>query len=39
MVTRDFSGEDIVKVLCNDIAEDAGAKEFDEFCKWIDRNR
>ena len=21
------------------IAEDAGAKDFDEFCKWIDRNR
>jgi len=21
------------------IAEDAGAKEFDAFCKWIDRNR
>ena len=20
-------------------AEDAGAKDFDEFCKWIDRNR
>ena len=21
------------------IAEDAGAKDFDEFCRWIDRNR
>ena len=21
------------------IAEDAGANDFDEFCKWIDRNR
>lgn len=21
------------------IAEQAGAKDFDEFCKWIDRNR
>jgi predicted RNA binding protein YcfA (HicA-like mRNA interferase family) len=21
------------------IGEDAGAKDFDEFCKWIDRNR
>jgi predicted RNA binding protein YcfA (HicA-like mRNA interferase family) len=24
--------------LCG-IGEDAGAKDFDEFCKWIDRNR
>jgi predicted RNA binding protein YcfA (HicA-like mRNA interferase family) len=84
MVTRDFSGRDVVKVLVNrgnfqwvrtpgdhailkwehpdspeieqrtvsvplharlrigtlrGIAEDAGAKDFDEFCKWIDRNR
>ena len=82
MVTRDFSGEDVVKVLVNvgdfgrarqrgshailkyqhpetgekrtvtvpmrdriktgtlrDIAEQAGAKDFDEFCKWIDRNK
>jgi len=21
------------------IADDAGAKDFDEFCKWVDRNR
>ena len=82
MVTRDFSGWDIVTVLgnkgnfrwdrtagdhavmkwehpdgvekrtvsvplhdsvsigtLNDIAEDAGAKDFEEFCRWIDRNR
>lgn len=84
MVTRDFSGEDIYKVLVNvggyvhvrttgdhlilrwdppeghdtdsrivsvpahdpvsigtlrDVAEDAGAKDFEEFCRWIDRNR
>lgn len=84
MVTRDFSGRDVVKVLHNKgsfqwvrttgdhailqwehpdgpevekrtvsvpqhdririgtlrgIAKDAGAKDFDEFCKWIDRNR
>ena len=84
MVTRDFSGYDVAKVLANKgnfrwvntqgdhailkwehpdgpdverrtvsiplhdrvrtgtlrgIAEDAGAKDFDEFCKWIDRNR
>jgi predicted RNA binding protein YcfA (HicA-like mRNA interferase family) len=84
VVTRDFSGHDIVKVLCNagnfqwvrttgdhailkwhhpdgpevesrtvsvplhdrvrtgtlrGIADDAGAQEFDEFCRWIDRNR
>lgn len=84
MVTRDFSGYDIVKVLVNtgnferkrvtgdhvilrwehpdgsevetrtvsvplhdsvsigtlhSIADDAGAKEFEAFCKWIDRNR
>jgi predicted RNA binding protein YcfA (HicA-like mRNA interferase family) len=82
VVTRDFSGEDVVKVLVNvgdferarqrgshailkyqhpetgekrtvtvpmhdriktgtlrDIAEQAGAKDFDEFCRWIDRNR
>lgn len=82
MVTRDFSGEDVVKVLVNvgdferarqrgshvilkyqhpetgekrtvsvpqhdrintgtlrNIAEQAGAKDFDEFCRWIDRNR
>jgi len=84
MVTRDFSGKEIVKVLCNkgnfwvdriagdhyilkwehpdgsdvesrtvsvpyhdsvsigtlhDIADDAGAKDFEEFCRWIDRNR
>lgn len=84
MVTRDFSGEDLVKVLGNrgnfwidrvsgdhvimkwehpdgseverrtvsiplhdrvrigtlrSIAEDAGAKDFDEFCRWADGNR
>ena len=84
MVTRDFSGDDVVKVLVNvgdfdwirttgshmilkweppeehdaetrtvsvprhdridtgtlrNIAEQAGARDFDEFCKWIDRNR
>jgi len=84
MATRDFSGADIVKVLCNkgnfrvdrvagdhyilqwehpdgpdvesrtvsvpyhdrisigtlhDITEDAGAKDFDAFCEWVDRNR
>lgn len=82
MVTRDFSGEDIRKVLVNvggfnqdrvrgshailkythpetgemrtvsvplhdrirvgtlrGIAEDAGAKDFEAFCEWIDRNR
>lgn len=80
MVTRDFSGEDVVKVLYDhgyriesrtgshvtltevtddggfrrvtvpmhdsirigtlrDIANDAGAKDFDKFCRWIDRNR
>ncbi|AUV84687.1 type II toxin-antitoxin system HicA family toxin (plasmid) [Salinigranum rubrum] len=84
MVTRDFSGEDIYKVLVNvgnfshvrttgdhvilkwvppeihgsetrtvvvplhdsvsigtlrDIATDAGAQDFEEFCGWIDRNR
>lgn len=84
MVTRDFSGEDIYKVLVNtggyrhvrttgdhlilrwdppeshdtkprivtvplhdsvsigtlrDIADDAGANDFDAFCRWIDRNR
>ena len=84
MVTRDFSGKDLVKVLGNkgnfwidrvpgdhvvmkwehpdgpeverrtvsiplhdrvrigtlrSIAEDVGAKDFDEFCRWIDRNR
>ena len=84
MVTRDFSGYEIAKVLVNKgnfqwvrtpgdhailkwehpdgpgvesrtvsiplhdrvrtgtlrgIAEDAGAKDFDEFYKWIDRNR
>ena len=84
MVTRDFSGFEIAKVLVNKgnfswvrttgdhailkwehpdgpdvesrtvsvplhdlvrigtlrgIAEDAGANEFDEFCKWVDRNR
>lgn len=84
MVTRDFSGEDVVKVLCNagnfwvdrdtgdhyilkrehpdgpgverrtvsvpyhdrisigtsrDIADDAGARDFEEFCRWMDRNR
>lgn len=81
-MTRDFSGEDVRKVLVNvgnfhqdrisgshailkythpemgekrtvsvplhdrvsmgtlrGIAEDAGANDFDEFCKWIDRNR
>lgn len=83
MVTRDFSGEEIYKVLVNvggfahvrttgdhlilrwtppeshnteprvvtvplhdsvsigtlrDIAEDAGANDFDSFCEWIDRN-
>jgi len=83
MVSRDFSGDDIIKVLCNvgpfycvqqtgshaklrcdppshhdtnprvvtvprtdhiptgtlrSIADQAGAKEFDEFCRWIDRN-
>lgn len=84
MVTRDFSGYDIVKVLSNvgnfvhvrttgdhvimrwedpdspdvdprtvsiplhdpvrlgtlrSIADDAGAKDFDKFCQWIDNNR
>lgn len=82
MVTRDFSGDDVRKVLVNvgdfnqvrvtgshailkykdpgtgeirtvsvplhdrlrigtlrGIAEDAGAKDFDEFCGWIERNR
>jgi predicted RNA binding protein YcfA (HicA-like mRNA interferase family) len=84
MVTRDFSGEDIYRVLVNvgnfdhvrttgdhlilrweppagldtdarvvsvplhdsvsigtlhDIATDAGAKDFDAFCEWIDRHR
>ncbi|WP_435078690.1 type II toxin-antitoxin system HicA family toxin [Halococcus sp. AFM35] len=84
MVTRDFSGMEIVKVLGNagnfawvrttgdhaimkwtappdhetddrtvsvplhdhvqtgtlrNIAEDAGMNDFDEFCRWIDRNR
>lgn len=84
MVTRDFSGEEIYKVLVNagnfahvrttgdhvilkwepparhdsetrtvavplhesvsigtlhDIATDAGAKDFERFCRWIDRNR
>jgi predicted RNA binding protein YcfA (HicA-like mRNA interferase family) len=84
MVTRDFSGYEIVKVLGNkgdfrwdrttgdhaimkwvhpdgpsvekrtvsvplhdsidigtlhEIADDAGAKDFDKFCRWIDRNR
>jgi predicted RNA binding protein YcfA (HicA-like mRNA interferase family) len=84
MVSRDFSGADVVKVLCNvgnydldrirgdhyilvweppadhdtdartvpvpyhdrisigtlqEIADQAGAKDFDEFCRWIDRNR
>lgn len=84
MTTRDFSGKELVKVLCNagnfwvdrvagdhyilkwehpdgpevesrtvsvpyhdsvsigtlrDIADDAGAQDFEEFCRWIDRNR
>jgi len=84
MVTRDFSGYEIAKVLVNkgnfqwawtpgdhailnwehpdgpdvekrpvtvplhdrvrigtlrEIHEDAGANDFDKFCKWIDRNR
>lgn len=84
MVTRDFSGKDVISVLCNvggfrvdritgdhyvlkwehpdgpeidsrtvvvpyhesvaigtlqDIAYAAGANDFDEFCRWIDRNR
>jgi len=85
MVTRDFSGEDVYKVLVNtgnfrhvrttgdhlilrweppddhdstdtrvvsvpahdslsigtlhDIADDAGARDFEAFCEWIDRNR
>lgn len=82
MVTRDFSGKDVVKVLVNrgnfnrdrqrgshvvlkytnpdtgekrtvsvpmhdriatgtlrNIADQAGAVDFDEFCAWIDRNR
>jgi predicted RNA binding protein YcfA (HicA-like mRNA interferase family) len=84
MVTRDFSGDDITKVLVNvgnfewirttgshmilrweppeehdaeprtvsvprhdrvntgtlrNIAEQAGARDFDAFCRWIDRNR
>lgn len=84
MATRDFSGEDIYRVLVNtgnfrhvrttgdhvilrwthpegpdverrtvvvplhdsisigtlrDIADDAGANDFEEFCAWIDRNR
>jgi predicted RNA binding protein YcfA (HicA-like mRNA interferase family) len=81
VVTRDFSGEDIVKALTSfnyrkdrqrgshailkytntdtgekrtvavpmhdsisigtlhNIADQAGAQDFDEFCAWIDRNR
>lgn len=84
MVTRDFSGDDVVKVLVNvggfawvrtngdhmilkwtppeahnteprtvsvprhdrvatgtlrNIAEQAGAEDFDAFCRWIDQNR
>ena len=84
MVTRDFSGDDVAKVLANagpfslgrisgshiilkwrppedhdteprtvtvprhdsldigtlqSIAEQAGARDFDRFCRWIDRNR
>lgn len=84
MTTRDFSGDELITVLCNegnfwidrvtgdhyilkwehpdgpdvekrtvsvpmhdsvsigtlrDIATDAGAKDFEEFCAWIDRNR
>lgn len=84
MGTRDFSGYDVVKVLCNKgnfewprtngdhailhwehpdgpevesrrvtvplhdririgtlrkVARDAGANDFEEFCRWIDRNR
>lgn len=84
MVSRDFSGEEVYKVLVNegnfqhvrttgdhlvlqwthpdgsdverrtvvvplhesisigtlrDIARDAGAKDFEEFCRWIDQNR
>lgn len=84
MVSRDFSGEDVYKVLVNtgnfhhvrtkgdhlmlrwtppadhdtearhvtvplhdrlrigtlrEIAKDAGAQDFDAFCRWIDRNR
>lgn len=84
MVTRDFSGEEVYKVLVNvgnfdhirttgdhlilrwdppdqhdtdtrivavplhdsisigtlrDIARDAGAQDFETFCRWIDRNR
>lgn len=84
MVTRDFSGEDVYKVLVDTghfthvrtngdhimlqwtppdhhdaeprqvtvplhdririgtlrtIADSAGAQDFDEFCRWIDRNR
>lgn len=84
MVTRDFSGHDVAKVLVNKgnfqwvrttgdhailkwqhpdgpeiesrtvsvplhdririgtlrgIAEDAGAQDFDRFCRWVDRNR
>lgn len=84
MGTRDFSGDDVLRVLCNSgpfhvesvtgshaklrweppadhdteprtvivprhdrlrlgtlrsIADQAGAKDFDEFCHWVDRNR
>lgn len=84
MVTRDFSGDDVIRVLTNvggftierqrgshvilrweapahhdtenrvvtvprhrrlnldtlkSIADQAGARKFDEFCRWIDRNR
>lgn len=84
MGTRDFSGDDVIRVLCNSgpfhvasivgshaklrwepppdhdssprtvivprhsrirlgtlrsIADQAGARDFDEFCRWIDRNR
>ena len=84
MVTRDFSGDDVAKVLVNsgpfyldhmtgshmilkwdppashnsdprtvvvprhnrlkigtlrDIADQAGAKDFDRFCRWVDRHR
>lgn len=82
MAKRDFSGDDVIKVLVNagnfwvdrvsgdhyilkyehpsgndnrtvvvprhntlsigtlrSIADDAGAKDFDEFCEWVNRNR
>lgn len=31
--------DEIREGTLRDIAEQAGAKDFDEFCAWIDRNR